>query len=85
MFWIILIALLVIFAAGFFVVKSGRLTVYMAAITGALASVEPILQTLIAFDFSAVLDEAQRTWLLLVSTVLVAVSRKRREIMERFE
>ena len=82
MFLYILIGLLAGFGVMFFLVKSGRLTVYMVAIDGLLIKAEPILETISDFNFTDILTAAQHSWVVLVATVLAGVARVRRQILD---
>ena len=82
-FIFILIGLLFGFAIMFWLVKSGRLTVYMVAIDAALIKAEPILETISDFNFTDILTAAQHGWVVLVATVLAGVARVRRQILDK--
>lgn len=82
MFWIILFALLVLFTVMFFLVKSGRLTVYMLTIDAALIQAQPLFESIIDFDFTHILTSAQQHWLIFIVTFLAAVARVRKSIKD---
>lgn len=81
-FWYILIGLLAGFAIMFFLVKSGRLTVYMVMLDGLLIKAEPILETISDFNFTDILTAAQHGWVVLAATVLAGIARIRRQILD---
>lgn len=82
MFWYILLGLLAGFGIMFFLVKSGRLTVYMVVLDGLLIKAEPILESVSNFDFSEILSAAQQSWIILITTVLAGVARVRGQILD---
>lgn len=82
-FALILIGLLAGFAVMFFLVKSGRLTVYMVALDGLLIKAEPILETVSTFNFDDILTAAQHGWIVLAATILAGVARVRRQILDK--
>lgn len=81
-FLFILLGLLIGFGVMFFLVKSGRLTIYMVAIDAAIIKAEPIFETIAAFDFAQILTAAQHGWVILTATVLAGVARVRRQILD---
>ena len=81
-FWLTLAGVLALFGGMFYVVKSGRLTVYMVGLDIALINAEPIFNAVVGYDFRALITERQQGWVVLVATVLAGVARKRRQIRE---
>ena len=83
MFWYILVGLLAGFGIMFYLVKSGRLTLYMVVLDGLLIKAEPILETISDFNFSDMLTAAQHGWVVLIATILAGVARVRRQILDK--
>ncbi len=72
--------ILALFVVGFWITKSGRLTVYMLALDGILIKAEPIFDAIMGYDLSTIMSQSQQGWLVLLVTILAAISRKRRQI-----
>lgn len=79
-FQIIILILVATFAVMFFLVKSGRLTGYWVAIDAVIIKIEPILDSVLGLDLSALLTEVQHGWLVLTATLLAGVARFRSQI-----
>ena len=73
-------AILAVFAVGWFITKRGRLTFYMLALEGVLIKAEPLYSVVQEHDFSDILTDGQRGWLMFIVAALAALARKRKAI-----
>ena len=79
-FWVALFGIVAAFCVAFYIVKSGRLTMYLLGLDVALINAEPIFNAAVGYDFTAIMTAREQGWLILVCTALAAVARKRRDI-----